>query len=292
MARATPRCYARRVERAVPVQRQDPIAVDRTGPREAQQWSDEQFRVGQAILRRPGHAADGGGRHLARREHHLHGRHRLQPANAEAGALQARAPDASEELHATNEELEITNEELHSTVEELETTNEELQSSNEELETMNEELESTNAELQAINTELQLRGVQIDQVNDFMKQIMANLEFGVASSTATCASSSGTGAPKTCGASAPMKRSVSPSSASISAFPWPSWPSRFVRCLPGRTAAANFGWRQPTGAAGHSPAGCRFRPCRPWMESAGSSSSWRRSARQSLDRRRLLVNTH
>src|ERR1700694_6303063 len=45
---------------------------------------------------------------------------------------------------------------------------------------MNEELESTNTELQTINTELQERSMQLDRVNTFMEQIMANLQLGVA----------------------------------------------------------------------------------------------------------------
>ena len=45
---------------------------------------------------------------------------------------------------------------------------------------MNEELESTNTELQTINTELQERSLQLDRVNTFMEQIMANLQLGVA----------------------------------------------------------------------------------------------------------------
>lgn len=45
---------------------------------------------------------------------------------------------------------------------------------------MNEELESTNTELQTINTELQDRSIQLDRVNMFMEQIMANLQLGVA----------------------------------------------------------------------------------------------------------------
>jgi two-component system CheB/CheR fusion protein len=86
---------------------------------------------------------------------------------------------AYEELQSTNEELETTNEELQSTVEELETTNEELQSTNEELETMNEELQSTNGELQTTNDELRRRGEELNELNAFLKSILASLRGGV-----------------------------------------------------------------------------------------------------------------
>jgi two-component system CheB/CheR fusion protein len=45
---------------------------------------------------------------------------------------------------------------------------------------MNEELESTNTELETINTEMQQRGTQLDHINVFMQEILANVKTGVA----------------------------------------------------------------------------------------------------------------
>jgi two-component system CheB/CheR fusion protein len=85
----------------------------------------------------------------------------------------------NEELQSAQEELETTNEELQSTNEELETTNEELQSTNEELETMNEELHSTNEELETLNAELHQRTNALNTTNTFLRSILAGLRAGV-----------------------------------------------------------------------------------------------------------------
>jgi two-component system CheB/CheR fusion protein len=83
------------------------------------------------------------------------------------------------ELQSAQEELETTNEELQSTNEELETTNEELHSTNEELETTNEELHSTNEELGTLNAELHQRTNALNTTNAFLRSILASLRAGV-----------------------------------------------------------------------------------------------------------------
>jgi two-component system, chemotaxis family, CheB/CheR fusion protein len=100
---------------------------------------------------------------------------RFRRLSDELEASNRQLETAYEELQSINEELETTNEELQSTVEELETTNEELHSTNEELETTNEELQSTNDELHVTNRELQDRTAEISALNGFLESILSSL---------------------------------------------------------------------------------------------------------------------
>jgi len=83
-----------------------------------------------------------------------------------------------ENLHATIEEQQASNEELKSTNEEMQSTNEELQSTNEELETSKEELQSVNEELVTVNAELETKIVQLDSMQNDMKNLLDNINVG------------------------------------------------------------------------------------------------------------------
>jgi two-component system CheB/CheR fusion protein len=104
---------------------------------------------------------------------------RFRRLSDELEASNRQLETAYEELQSTNEELETTNEELQSTVEELDTTNEELHSTNEELRTTNEELQSTNDELYAANLALQARADEVSSLNRYMESVLSSLTAAV-----------------------------------------------------------------------------------------------------------------
>jgi two-component system CheB/CheR fusion protein len=85
---------------------------------------------------------------------------------------------ARNNLQATTEEHQATNEELQSANEELQSANEELQSSNEEMETSQEELQSLNEETITVNTELNARIVQLNGIQNDMKNLLDNINIG------------------------------------------------------------------------------------------------------------------
>ena len=91
--------------------------------------------------------------------------------------LEAELRDAREQLHTVTEELETSNEELRASNEELSSVNEEMQSTNEELQTSKEELQSINEELQTVNVELNNRVDDLTQVNNYLKNLLENMQM-------------------------------------------------------------------------------------------------------------------
>ena len=87
--------------------------------------------------------------------------------------------DTHEKLQSIIEAQQSSNEELHATNEEMQSANEELQSTNEELETSKEELHAINEELISVNAELQAKIVQLNAVQDDMKNLLDNVATGV-----------------------------------------------------------------------------------------------------------------
>jgi two-component system CheB/CheR fusion protein len=93
--------------------------------------------------------------------------------------LQQDLKSAEGSLYATNEELHATNEELRSSNEELQSANEELRSSNEELSTSKEELQSVNEELLTVNAELQNKIGELNQTNNYLRNLLASIEVSI-----------------------------------------------------------------------------------------------------------------
>jgi len=75
-------------------------------------------------------------------------------------------------LEDTREKLQLTIEELESSNEEAQATNEELVSSNEELKSTNEELQSVNEELYTVNAELQEKNIQLLELNSDIENLI------------------------------------------------------------------------------------------------------------------------
>ena len=81
------------------------------------------------------------------------------------------------QLQSTIDELEIANEEMKSSNEEYQSVNEELQSTNEELETAKEEMQSVNEELQTINVEMASKNDQLTHLNSDIKNLLESTEI-------------------------------------------------------------------------------------------------------------------
>ncbi len=103
-------------------------------------------------------------------------------ADADAQRIESLERDLAythEKLQSIIEEQQASNEELKATNEEMQSSNEELQSANEELETSKEELHSINEELMSVNAELQAKIVQLNDVQNDLKNLLDNVGTGV-----------------------------------------------------------------------------------------------------------------
>ena len=103
---------------------------------------------------------------------------RSQAHLAETAALERRARDMQNQLHAATEQFELQHEELTTSNEELQATNEELRATTEELETGKEELQSMNEELRTVNQELKHKIDESTRVGDDLQNFI--LATGVA----------------------------------------------------------------------------------------------------------------
>lgn len=106
----------------------------------------------------------------------------LEPGDEQAAyvrRLQQELKAAQEYLAATSEELQASNEELRSSNEELQSSNEQLRSSNEQLSTSKQELQSVNEELVTVNAELQNKIAELSRANNYLRNLLANIEVGL-----------------------------------------------------------------------------------------------------------------
>ncbi|MBK8978088.1 MAG: PAS domain-containing protein [Planctomycetes bacterium] len=99
-------------------------------------------------------------------------------ATEEIGAGRERLQVLEEELRHTRENLQAMIEELETSNEELQATNEELMSSNEELHAMNEELQSVNEELHTVNAEYQKKIQELTQLKDDVDNLLRSTRIG------------------------------------------------------------------------------------------------------------------
>lgn len=111
--------------------------------------------------------------------------HDALPLSSEDSPLQTVIEGLEKEIDSTRRDLdrtveryEITTEELKTSNEELMTINEELQSTTEELETSKEELQSTNEELITVNEELSFKLIELDEVNNDLKNLLSATNIG------------------------------------------------------------------------------------------------------------------
>lgn len=96
-----------------------------------------------------------------------------------SGSLaEQRIAELERELNHTRENLQATIEEQQASNEELQSSNEELQSTNEELATSKEEMQSANEELITVNAELQAKIEQLARMQNDMKNLLDNINFG------------------------------------------------------------------------------------------------------------------
>lgn len=92
--------------------------------------------------------------------------------------LEHQLAQAEDNLQAALQFHQTTNEEYRLAHEEMQSTNEELQSTNEELETSREELRSINEELVSVNAELHRKIVQLDDLQNDLKNLFENIKVG------------------------------------------------------------------------------------------------------------------